>query len=76
MQGVVNFNIAQSRWHMYEIYVESTYVITDGGERKYSEMNLSKYHFEHHKSHMNCPRIKPALSDFIQLQEQECEQEI
>ena len=61
---------------MNEINVRSIDVITDGGERKYSEMSLSQYHCDHHKSHVNHLRIKPDLRDFIQLQKQECEREI
>ena len=38
-------------------------------------MNLSQYHFDHHKSNMTPLRIKPALRDVIQLQKKECEQE-
>jgi hypothetical protein len=76
LKGVVNLNIAQPRWHMNEIYVQSTDVITDGEERKYSEINLSQYHSDHHKSHINCLGVKPALREFIQFQKQECEQEI
>ena len=75
-KDAVNFNIAQPRWHMNEINVQSIDVVTDGAEKKYSEMNLSQYHFDHHKSHMTLLRIKPALRDVIQLQKQECEQEI
>jgi hypothetical protein len=53
---------------MNEINVRSIDVITDGGERKYSEMNLSQYHCDHHKSHITRLRIKTALRDVIQLQ--------
>jgi len=61
---------------MNEINVRSIDVIAERGERKYSEMNLSHYHSDHHKSNMTRLRIKPALIDDIQLQKQKCEQEI
>jgi hypothetical protein len=32
------------------------------GKSKYSEKNLSQYHFVHHKSHMHLPGIEPRLS--------------
>lgn len=41
-KDAVNCNTAQSRWHINEINVLSIDVITDGGESKYSEMNLSQ----------------------------------
>jgi hypothetical protein len=55
---------------------EALMLLQDGGERKYSEMNLSQYHFDHHKSHMTRLRIKPALRDVILLQKKKCEQQI
>jgi len=74
-KDAVNFNNAQPRRHMNEINVRRIDVITDGEERKYSEMNLSHYHCDHHKSQITRLRINPALRDDI-LQKQECEQEI
>jgi len=61
---------------MNEINVRSIDVISERGERKYSEMNLSQYHSDHHKSHTTHLRIKPALTDDIQLRKQKCYQEI
>jgi len=61
---------------MNELNVRNSDVIAERGERKYSEMNLSQYHFDHHKSHMTRLRIIAALIDDIQLQKQKCELEI
>jgi hypothetical protein len=36
-------------------------IIIDREKLKYSERNPSHCHFVHHKSHMDCPGIKPRL---------------
>jgi len=30
-----------------------------GGKLKYLEENMPQYHFLHHKSHVDCPEMKP-----------------
>jgi hypothetical protein len=39
-------------------YAERWWRVTDREKQKYSERNLSQYHFVHHKSHTNWSRIE------------------
>jgi hypothetical protein len=39
--------------------IERLWTDTDKGKPKYSEKNLSQFHFVHHKSQLALPGIKP-----------------